>query len=258
MKNSRAAGNLYYHVFSGSCLGGVLLMRGKLKQATDIYCRLLSHAIDNGIEQMGIVGSLYSNLGMILCEWNDLDEGIRLIKKGLVLSEQGRDPVILASCQIMMMKALLYRMDFTSAIDMMAKINACAGNFMLPPWITNTVSALNVYIWLATGDMNSALNWVKERKLSVDDEIQSLRELEYLAFAHILFVQKRLDDADGLLQRLIENAETGDRVYLVVEMRLWRALILKAKGKNHRAGRAENSFVIGRARWLPDDLRQQR
>jgi hypothetical protein len=96
---------------------------------------------------------------------------------------------------------------------MMAKINAWAGNFMLPPWITNTISALNVYIWLATGDRNAALNWVKERKLDVDDEIQSLRELEYLAFAHILVVEKRLDDADGVLQRLIENAETGDRVY---------------------------------------------
>jgi hypothetical protein len=96
---------------------------------------------------------------------------------------------------------------------MMAKINACAGNFMLPPWITNTISALNVYIWLATSDRNAALNRVKERKLNVDDEIQSLRELEYLAFAHILVVEKRLDDADGLLQRLIENAETGDRVY---------------------------------------------
>ncbi len=231
MKNSQAAGNLYYYVFSGSCLGGVLLMRGKLKQATDVYRRLLDHAIDNGIEQMGILGSLYSNLGMILCEWNDLDEGLRLIEKGIELSESGRDPVILASCQIILMKAFLYRMDFANAADTMEKINECAGRFMLPPWITNTVSALNVYIWLATGDLGSALNWADERKLSVDDEVQSLRELEYLAYAHILFFQQRLDDADGLLRRLIENAEIGDRVYLVVEMRLWRVLILCAKGE---------------------------
>jgi ATP/maltotriose-dependent transcriptional regulator MalT len=207
-------------------LCGVLLMRGKLKQATDVYRRLLDHAIDNGIEQMGIVGSLYSNLRMIFCEWDDLDEGIRLIKKGVELSKSGRDPVILASCQIILMKAFLYRMDFANAVNMMEKINECAGHFILPPWITNTVSALIVYIWLATGDMNSALNWVDERKLSIDDTIQSLRELEYLSFAHILFFQQRLDDADGLLQPLIENAAIGDRVYLIVKMRLCRVLIL--------------------------------
>ena len=61
-------------------------MRGKLKQAAEIYRRLLSLAIDNGIEQMGIVGSLFGNVGMISCEWNDLDEGIRLIKKGIELT----------------------------------------------------------------------------------------------------------------------------------------------------------------------------
>jgi LuxR family maltose regulon positive regulatory protein len=61
---------------------------------------------------------------------------------------------------------------------------------------------------LATDCALAARNWVKERKLDVDDDIQSLRELEYLAFAHILVVEKRLDDADGVLQRLIENAET--------------------------------------------------
>ena len=101
---------------------------------------------------------------------------------------------------------------------------------MLPPWITNTFSAFNVYIWLASGNLNAALQWAKERKLSIDNKLDNLRELEYLALAHILITQKQLDDADGLLQRLIKNAKAGDRVYLIVELRLCRVLIFKAKG----------------------------
>ena len=57
-----------------------------------------------------------------------------------------------------------------------------------------------------------------------------MRELEYLALAHILIVQKQFDDADRLLERLIENAKAGDRVYLVIEIQLWRVLVFKAKG----------------------------
>jgi LuxR family maltose regulon positive regulatory protein len=229
MKISQAAGNIYYHIFAGSCLGSVMLMRCRFKEATDICQQLLSLAIENGIEQTGIVGSLYGSLGMILCEWNDLDEGIRLIKKGIELSEQGCDPVIMASCSTSLVRALLYRIDFAGALKVMETLNERARDFMLPPWITNTISAFNVYIWLASGDLNAALKWVKERGLSADNKLDYLREIEYLALVHILITQKQLDDADRLLQRLIENAEAGDRVYLIVEMRLWRALLFKVK-----------------------------
>jgi LuxR family maltose regulon positive regulatory protein len=229
MNISKAAGNIYYHIFAGSCLGSVMLMRGKFKEALDICQRLLRLAIENGIEQTGIVGSLYGNLGMILCESNELDEGIRLIKKGIELSEQGRDPVIMASCQISLLRGLIYRTDFAGAFKLMEKINEYAGDFRLPPWITNTASAFNVYMWIASGNLNKAAQWAKEKGLSVDNKLTNLREFEYLALAHILIAQKQLDDADQLLQRLIENAKAGDRVYMMIEMRLWRALIFKAK-----------------------------
>jgi LuxR family maltose regulon positive regulatory protein len=186
MKISQTAGNLYYHVFIGSCLGGAVLLRGKLKEATDICRQSLSLAIENGIEQTGIVGSLYGNLGLILCEWNDLDEGIRLINKGIEVGEQGRDPVIMAGCCISLLQGLIYRMDFAGVLKAMETLNESARDFMLPPWITNAISASNVYIWLASGNLNAALQWVKERKLSIDNKLDNLRELEYLAQAYIL------------------------------------------------------------------------
>jgi LuxR family maltose regulon positive regulatory protein len=229
MKISQAAGNIYYQIYAGACLGAAMTFRCKFKEATDICRQSLNLAIENGIEQTGIVGSLYGTLGMILCELNDLDEGIRLIKKGIELSKQGRDPVMLGNFRICLQRALMYRMDLAGALKVMETLNESTREFMLPPWITNTISALNVYIWLASGDLNAALQWVKERKLSIDDTLDNMREVEYLAFIPILITQKQLDDADRLLQRLIENAKAGDRVYMMIEMRLWRALIFKAK-----------------------------
>ena len=73
MKISQAAGNIYYHVFAGSCLGATMMYRGKFKEATAICRQSLNLAIENGIEQTGIVGSLYGTLGLMLCERNDLD-----------------------------------------------------------------------------------------------------------------------------------------------------------------------------------------
>ena len=225
----RAAGNIYYYIFAGSCLGAVMLMQAQFKEAKNINQKLLNIAIENGIEQTSIVGSLYGNLGMIFCEWNDLDEGIRLINKGIELSELGRDSVILASCQINLLKALIYRTDFASAFKIIKNLNERASDFMLPPWITNAISAFNVFIWLRTGGLNAAVQWAKKRGLSVDDKLTNLHELEYFALVYILIAQNQLDDADRLSQRLIENAKAGDRVYLMIEMQLMRASILKAK-----------------------------
>lgn len=61
MQISKSAGNIYYHIFAGSCLASIIFKRGKLKETKDISRQLLSLAIENGIEQTGIVGSLYAN-----------------------------------------------------------------------------------------------------------------------------------------------------------------------------------------------------
>jgi LuxR family maltose regulon positive regulatory protein len=235
MKISRAAGNAYYHIFAGSCLGSILFRRGKLKETADLNRQLLSLAIEKGIEQTGIAGSLYGSLGNILCEWNDFEEGMRLLNKGIELSELGRDPVILASCQIGLLRALMYRKDIAGALKLMDEITARAGNFVLPPWITSPLAAFKVFFWLATGDLNAAANWAQERGLSIDDKISNLYQLEYLTLAHILIAQNKLEDADHLLQRLIETAKAGDHVYMMIEMRLCRLTIFMLKAETASA-----------------------
>jgi LuxR family maltose regulon positive regulatory protein len=235
MKISKAAGNVYYHIFAGSCLGSILFRRGKLKEAEDLNRQLLSLAIEYGIEQTGIAGSLYGSLGSILCEWNDFDEGMRLLNKGVELSELGQDPVILASCQIGLLRALMYRMDIARALKLMDEITERAGNFTLPPWITSPISVFKVFVWLATGELNAAVNWAKEHGLSINDKISNLYLLEYLTLAHILIAQNKLDDADHLLQRLIVTAKDGGHVYMLIEIKLCRLSIFMLKAETTSA-----------------------
>jgi len=246
MKISREAGNIYYHIFAGSCLASGMMHRGKLKEAKDFSQQLLSLAIENGIEQTGIAGSVYANLGLILCEWNDLDEGMRLIKKGIELSELGRDPVMLVLCQVSLLRAFMYRMELAAALKLMEAINERAGNFALPSWITNVISALNIFCWLGSGNLNAASKWAQECGLGIDDKLDALHEAEYLALSNILIAQNRLEEADRLLQRLIENAKAADRFYMMIEMRLWRVLAFMLKPDTATA-LAELKFALANA-----------
>ncbi len=111
----------------------------------------------------------------------------------------------------------------------MDEITERAGNFALPPWITSPISAFKVLFWLATGHLNAAVNWAQDHGLSIDDKISNLYHFEYLSYAHILIAQNKLDDADHLLQRLIETAKAGDHVYMMIELRLSRLSIFMLK-----------------------------
>ena len=246
MKISKAAGNIFYSIFAGVCLVAVMQLRCQFKEAKKICQQSLSLANENGLSETEIAGSLYASLGMTFCEWNNLNEGIRLINKGIELNKQGRDPLMLASCRINLFRALTYRMDYVGAFSVIEKLNESMHEFRLPPWITNVIAANNVYSWLANGNLNAAIQWAKEKGLSVDNKLTNLREPEHIALVFILIAQGQLDDADRLLQRLIKNAKAGDRVYVVIEMRLMRALIFKAQ-KNTSAALGELNLSLSLA-----------
>ena len=246
-KICEAAGNIYYNIFAGNCLAAAMLWRGRLNEAEDMCRQSLILADDNGILQSGTVGSLYSTMGTALCERNELDEGIQLIHKGVELCQQGRDPVNLAACRMGRWRALIQRADFAGVLSVMQDLNEQAGSFRLPHWITNSISALNAIIWLGSGDLQAAVKWTQDRGLSIDGELGNLHELENFALAHILIAQNRLDDADHLLQRMIEDAKAGDRVIMMVDMRLQRVLIFRRKGDT-AAALGELKLALSEAR----------
>ncbi|MBW2409170.1 MAG: hypothetical protein JRF72_05190 [Deltaproteobacteria bacterium] len=228
-KICEAAGNIYYNIFTGNCLAAAMLWRGRLNEAEDMCRRSLIIAEDNGILQSGTVGSLYSTMGTALCERNELDEGIQLIHKGIELCQQGRDPVNLAACRMGLWRAYMQRADFAGVLAVMQDLNEQAGSFRLPHWITNSISGLNAIIMLGSGDLQAAAKWAQDRGLSIKGELGNLHELENFAYVLILIAQNRLDDADHLLQRMIEDAKAGDRVIMMIDMRLQRVLIFRRR-----------------------------
>lgn len=86
--------------------------------------------------------------------------------------------------------------------------------------------------------LDEALPWVRQRSLSVDDELSFLGEFEYLAFSTILIALGRsgkpgqfIEEALGLLQRLLEAAEAAGRMGSVIEILIQQALAQEAQGK---------------------------
>ena len=74
-------------------------------------------------------------------------------------------------------------------------------------------------MWVAQGRLADALRWVRERGLSVEDDLSYLREFEHITLARILIAKYKsgqadcdMSDAMQLLQRLLNAAEDGERM----------------------------------------------
>jgi LuxR family maltose regulon positive regulatory protein len=89
-----------------------------------------------------------------------------------------------------------------------------------------------------------ALEWARERGLSVDDDLSYLHEFEHVTLARVLIAQYEserdgapgaLHDAVGLLERLLHAAEQGCRMGSAIEILALQALAHQAQGDTSSA-----------------------
>jgi LuxR family maltose regulon positive regulatory protein len=83
---------------------------------------------------------------------------------------------------------------------------------------------------------------VREQNLSPDDELNYLREFEHLTLARALIAQYKTDQVEGdlhaavgLLARLLQAAEEGERNGSVIEILILQSFAYQAQGDQRRA-----------------------
>jgi len=104
------------------------------------------------------------------------------------------------------------------------------------------VAALKTRVWVRQGRLTEAQGWTRERGLSVDDELSYLREFEHITLARVHIAQYMYDRVDssineamGLLERLLGAAEEGGRTGSVIEILVVQALAHEAQGDTSSA-----------------------
>jgi LuxR family maltose regulon positive regulatory protein len=219
------ADNIYFNIFAGSCIAVVEVKQGNLKTAIQMHTHLLELSKERGMWQVGPVGSIFSALGNILCEKNEVKKGIENIKKGIELSTLGQDPLALTGCNFHLVRSLLFQKDYKGAQNVILKIDHTAQHFEMPPWMLSTLEALRVYTWLGLGKIKLVQDWINKRKLSIEDAIHQQREAEYVAFSHILIKIEQYEKAIYLIKKLLTNAISGNRVYVQIELLILNSLI---------------------------------
>jgi LuxR family maltose regulon positive regulatory protein len=99
------------------------------------------------------------------------------------------------------------------------------------------IAALKARMWVMQGRLGEALGWARERSLSAHDDLSYVREFEHITLARVLLYRSKSDRADrsileamGLLERLLQAAEEGERTGRVIEILVLQALAHHVQG----------------------------
>jgi LuxR family maltose regulon positive regulatory protein len=125
--------------------------------------------------------------------------------------------------------------DLDGALDLLGEAERLYMSDFSPN--VRPIAALVTRVWVAQGRLGEALDWARERGLSVSDDLSYLREFEHITLARVLLARSKSDRADrsmleamGLLERLLKAAGEGERTGSVIEILALQALAHQTQG----------------------------
>jgi LuxR family maltose regulon positive regulatory protein len=216
-------------------LAGIKLAQGQLNTALSIYEKGIRLVLERGEPMPLGTEDLYSGISELHRERGDLETAAQDLLTGRKLGEQVELPDWQHRWCIAQARLHETKGDLDGALDLLEEAERRFVRTPVP--IIRPIAALKTRIRIAQGKIAEALDWVHTRDLSVDDELSYLREFEHITLARVLIAQEKrglakgsILKAVGLLERLLQAAEAGNRMGSVIDILVLFALAHAAQG----------------------------
>ena len=215
-------------------LAHLQILQGHLQQADQTYRQALQQALERGGHQPAM-GPAYVGRGNLEREWNHLDVATSLLQEGIKLCEQTGNTQVILQAYIGLAFIHQAQGDAGGANVLMRKAVHIRQRQHLSLPRGTQVEAAQAWLSLMQGDEETALRWLQRCGLSVDQELNHVREREYLTLVRVLITQRRLDEAVKWLANLLQLAEAQGRTGSVIEILMLQAEALHASGEVNQA-----------------------
>lgn len=224
-------------------IGGTLILaqmsmaQGSLHRVINRCKQSLRLAKEQGNPVLAGTPELYLALSEVRYEQGDLAAASQLLLSGETLRQQASLSGAKHLWWVVRARLKAAEGDLETALDQLQEAERLHHRTPMPVPDVRPIASLRAWLWVRQGRLTEALNLVRDRNLSVDDELSYLQEYEHLTLARVLIAQYRRDHIDsalhqsiGLLNRLLAAAEAEDRTGSTIEILVVQALAFEAKG----------------------------
>jgi LuxR family transcriptional regulator, maltose regulon positive regulatory protein len=223
----REAGNLPMVIIANSNLADVLMEQGQLYRAADIYNQSLQMAVRPDGQRSPMAGSIYAGLGRLSYEYNRLDDVAQNIHRCIDLCRQWGDLNLQAVVCAMLARLEQVRGNLEEAQKAMRSAEQLADKHSLSPRQFILLNSDLARLWLGQGNLERLSLFIQKSGLTIDDDISSQREPEYVILLRALLAQGDYDASLALSKRLLQKAEASKRMGRALEVLVLQALIFQ-------------------------------
>jgi LuxR family maltose regulon positive regulatory protein len=235
MEHVRLAGYISPAIGGAITLADIQIAQGCLHEAMSTYERGLQWATESGAPVQRGAADMYVGMSSLHREHNDLEAATQHLLTSQALGELAGLPQNPYRWCAAMARIREAQGDLDGALDLLDQAGRLYdGNFS--PNV-RPIATRKARVWLAQGRLGEALGWVREQGLSVENELGYLQEFDHITLARLLLAIYQSDRADrsiqeatGLLERLLKAAEDRRGNGSVIEILVLQALAYAAQG----------------------------
>ncbi len=223
------AGNISDALGCAIAVADIQMVQGRLHEAMHTYERALQRALEQGTPTLRGTADMYVGMSGLHRERNDLQTATQHLLRSKELGEHTGLPQNRYRWCVAMARIREAQGDLNSTLDLLHEAERLYVGDFSPN--VRPIAASVSRVWVAQGNVGEALDWARERGLSVSGELSYLHEFEHITLARVLLAwstSNRTDrsthEAVGLLERLLQAAEEGKRTGSVIEILVLQAL----------------------------------
>ena len=247
MAHLQMAGNIADTIAGAITLADIRIAQGRLHEAMRTYEWGLRLATEQQRRPEGtpdalgtrpvLRGAADMHVGMseLFRERNDLQAATQHLLSSKELGEHLGFPQHPYRWCVAMARLRQAEGDLQGALDLLQEAERLYMSDFSP--YVRPIAALRTRVWIAQGRLGEALGWTRAQGLSVADDLSYLREFEHITLVRVLLARHQRERADssmhqalGLLQRLLQAADQGERTGSVIEILVLQALAHQAHG----------------------------
>jgi LuxR family maltose regulon positive regulatory protein len=235
MASLRRAGHIADTFGCAVALADIRIAQGRLREAMRTYEQALQLTSTQDGPVLRGTADMYVGMSALHREGDDLPVARQQLLRGQELGEHIGLPQNPYRWRVAMARIREAEGDLDGALDLLNEAERLYTADFFPN--VRPVPALRARVWIAQGRLDEAFGWAREQGLSVEDDLIYLREFEHITLARALLAQytsqreeRSVDAATGLLKRLLEAAEEGDRTGSVIEILVLQALAHELRG----------------------------